>query len=314
MARALVMVGGLGTGAFQAGAVAALAGAGIDWDVVVGSGAGALNALLVADGRVETMLRLWREQASGGVPVIADLADRASAAAGAAVPGARASLDPRAVQGLVSTAMVTELAEPWTAGLEARLRVRGRRLLLPILDLAEGRARLVEPTAELHADQLAAAVAAAASTPVACLPVPLRLRDGAPPRPCVDGLGALPRPLRGVVEAAGDHSRHLDGFDLVVGIPPTAPGASVSPLGLAEVAAAVDAARVSAALEAELEALAAAGLGVTVIRPDLDSWRRFTGRDDADLRLEFPGAVTRNGALLELTADYGRWLASPACD
>ncbi len=312
MTRALVLIGGLGTGAFQAGAVAGLAEAGGSWDLVAGSGAGALNGLLAADGRLDAMARLWREQAADGVPVLADRMGRAAAAARAACPGARTALDPWATDGLVDVGMVAELAAPWSAGLAARLASAGRRLLLPVLDLATGRAHVIEPAVELLPEQLPDAVAAATATAVACAPWPLVLPGTASPHPCVDGLAVLPRPLSALL---GRLHAPAERLDLVMALPAADPGAAaVAPFGLARIAAAAEGARLAAAVEADLDRLTAGATELRVLRPDASSWRRFTGRSDADLRLEFPDAVSRNGALLELTEAYGRELAAHVCD
>jgi len=50
-------------------------------------------------------------------------------------------------------------------------------------------------------------------------------------------------------------------------------------------------------------------LTLRIIRPTPESWRAFTGRDGADLGVEFPGDLDRNAELLRLIHGYGRWLA-----
>lgn len=59
-AVALVFSGGGAKGAWEAGAAAALLGAGLPVRVVAGSSAGALNAAMVADGRLDRLEALWR--------------------------------------------------------------------------------------------------------------------------------------------------------------------------------------------------------------------------------------------------------------
>lgn len=51
------------------------------------------------------------------------------------------------------------------------------------------------------------------------------------------------------------------------------------------------------------------GMRLRIIQPTPESWRAFTGRKDADVSLEFPGDLDRNGELLQLVHGYGRWLA-----
>lgn len=48
---------------------------------------------------------------------------------------------------------------------------------------------------------------------------------------------------------------------------------------------------------------------IRIFRPTNDSWRTFTGREDADVLAEFPEALDRNGELIQLVLGYGRWLA-----
>lgn len=50
-------------------------------------------------------------------------------------------------------------------------------------------------------------------------------------------------------------------------------------------------------------------MDLRIIRPTPESWRAFTGREEADLGVEFPGELDRNAELLRLIHGYGRWLA-----
>jgi len=50
-------------------------------------------------------------------------------------------------------------------------------------------------------------------------------------------------------------------------------------------------------------------MDLRIIRPTPESWRAFTGREEADLGVEFPGDLDRNAELLRLIHGYGRWLA-----
>lgn len=59
MKRGLVLEGGGGKGAFQAGAIKALYEAGYRFDAVAGTSVGALNAAALACGRVAEVLRFW---------------------------------------------------------------------------------------------------------------------------------------------------------------------------------------------------------------------------------------------------------------
>src|SRR5713101_2418991 len=57
---ALVLSGGGAKGAYEAGVAAALVERGVPIRLVAGSSAGALNAAMIADGRVERLEALWR--------------------------------------------------------------------------------------------------------------------------------------------------------------------------------------------------------------------------------------------------------------
>jgi len=313
-ARLLVLFGGLGTGAFQAGAVSALAEGGMRWQAFCGGGAGAVNALLAADGRFADMTRLWADQARAGVPLLASLHDAATAAAAAATPGAWAVVDPRSVAGLVAMDAVEDALGPFTAGLGDRLTSRGTVLRVPILCLAGGEAWLADPTRDVPPHLTARLLAAAAATPVACRPVLLATARGSDhdgtERPLVDGSSALVRPLAETVEAVRGAGLEVAEVDVVMGVPAAVGEAPFEPLGLAEVAARADAARLAAATMADAARLAADGTHVRLVRPDSTSWREFTGRADAEVALEFPTATTRNGSLLELTREFGAWLGT----
>lgn len=53
-------------------------------------------------------------------------------------------------------------------------------------------------------------------------------------------------------------------------------------------------------------------LDLRILRPTLESWRAFTGREDADLLGEYPETLERNGEVVRLILGYGRWLAEHA--
>ena len=57
---ALVFSGGGAKGAWEAGVAAALIEGGVPVRVVAGSSSGALNAVMIADGRIERLESLWR--------------------------------------------------------------------------------------------------------------------------------------------------------------------------------------------------------------------------------------------------------------
>src|SRR5437660_12827324 len=57
---ALVLSGGGAKGAYEAGVAAALVERGVPIRLVAGSSAGALNAAMIADGRLDRLEALWR--------------------------------------------------------------------------------------------------------------------------------------------------------------------------------------------------------------------------------------------------------------
>lgn len=74
MTTALVLPGGGGKGAFQAGAEEALRRNGYDWDVILGTSVGALNGAMLATGQPKTLKSVWftlsEDQVQSGGPSI----------------------------------------------------------------------------------------------------------------------------------------------------------------------------------------------------------------------------------------------------
>jgi NTE family protein len=166
---ALVLSGGGAKGAYEAGVAAAFVRRGLPIRLVAGSSAGALNAVMLADGRVDELERLWRSLTRERVYAL-----RASVFFAGLLPGwltlltvdrAGSLFDPRPLRELI------------TASLDlGRVRASPVRLLVVTTDLVRRERRLFD-NRTVSIDALMAAVAVPGAFP----PVEV---DGAP---LVDG-------------------------------------------------------------------------------------------------------------------------------
>ncbi len=354
MARALVLSGGGVKGTFEAGVVHRLVERGEGgWSVFSGVSAGALNALLTAQGRVEEMARLWVDQARRGLPAFRSRLDAATLAVHAIAPGLLTYADVTAVDGLFDNRELAEIVEPFAAGLAGRLKRLGHTLRIGVVCLQTGEYLSVDPTRHVAAGDVAALVLASTAIPLAFDPVELVVNvPGAAcsgrRRQFVDGGVRNITPLKDAIAAAREAGVELEGIDVVLASPQDPAGADHEFHGLLEIGLraeeilvneiyrndveAFERANALAVLHRRLAALADAGdeealrlaewlkaalpgsaryrpLDLRIIAPTPESWRAFTGREDADVSLEFPSDLDRNGELLRLIHGYGRWLA-----
>jgi len=148
---ALILSGGGAKGAWEAGVAAALIERGLPVRVVAGSSAGALNAAMVADGRLDRLQDLWRTVTREQVYTL-----RASVLFAGLLPGAltlwaldRAGslLDPAPLRALIATSIDLE-----------RIRASRVELLVVATDLARGTKRAFD-NRSVSADALMAAAA-----------------------------------------------------------------------------------------------------------------------------------------------------------
>ncbi len=355
--RALVLAGGGVRGIFQAGVIRRLVEVGENkWGIFTGVAAGAVNALLTAQGKSEEMTALWLRQTETGLGAFRPWLDRASVVLQEMAPGLLTHADVESLDGLCDSRELREIVEPFAAGLTERLRQLGRQLRIGVACLQTAECLAVDPASQVPPETVADLVVASMATPLAFGPVELVVN--VPDARCSGrrcqfisaGARSL-RPLADVLAAAREAGVELDGIDVIECTPEDPEGADHELHGLLGIGLraeemladqvwhneleSLSRANATAALRRRLEGLSDAGdktalqalewltvavpavlryrrLDLCLIRPTAASWRAFTGRDDADLSLEFPADLTRNAELLRLTYSYGRWLAEHA--
>jgi NTE family protein len=154
---ALVLSGGGAKGAWEAGAAAALIEAGVPVRLVAGSSAGALNAAMLADGRLDQLQALWRSLSREQVYEL-----RPGVLFAGLLPGwltllaldhAGSLFDPAPLRDLITARLDLE-----------RVRASPRRLLVVTTDLARRAARVFD-NATVSVDALMAAAAVPGAFP-----------------------------------------------------------------------------------------------------------------------------------------------------
>lgn len=134
---ALVLSGGGAKGAYEAGVAAAFVRRGLPLRLVTGSSAGALNAAMLADGRVDTLEALWRGLTSERVYRL-----RPSVFLAGFLPGWLTLLSLDHAGSLFDTQPLRELI---TASIDlARIRASPVRLLVTATDLARRQRRIFD--------------------------------------------------------------------------------------------------------------------------------------------------------------------------
>ena len=189
---ALVLSGGGAKGAWEAGAAAALIEGGVPVRVVAGSSAGALNAAMLADGRLDRLQTHWRSVTRDQVYAL-----RPGVFFAGLLPGwltlltldvAGSLFDPSPLRALIAGAVDLE-----------RIRASPTRLLVVTTDLARREARLFD-----NATVTVEALMAATAVPGAFPPVDVdgaRLVDGGLTgrAPVLEALAAGPPVARALV-------------------------------------------------------------------------------------------------------------------
>jgi NTE family protein len=154
---ALVLSGGGAKGAWEAGAAVRLLERGLPIRLVAGSSAGALNAAMLADGRLDRLEALWRsvtrEQVYGLRPGVFFAGLLPGWLTLLALDGAGSLFDPAPLRELITGALDLE-----------RVRASPRRLLVVTTDLAR-RAPRVFDNATVSVDALMAAAAVPGAFP-----------------------------------------------------------------------------------------------------------------------------------------------------
>jgi NTE family protein len=154
---ALVLSGGGAKGAWEAGAAVALIERGVPVSLVAGSSAGALNAAMLADGRLDRLQSLWRSISREQVYALRPSVIFAGLLPGwvtlLALDAAGSLFDPTPLRELIAGALDFE-----------RIRASPRRLLVITTDLARRAPRLFD-NATVSVDVLMAAAAVPGAFP-----------------------------------------------------------------------------------------------------------------------------------------------------
>jgi len=189
---ALVLSGGGSKGAWEAGAAVALVEGGVPVRVVAGSSAGALNAAMLVDGRLERVSALWRSVRREQVYAL-----RPAVVFAGLLPGWLTLLALDAAGSLFDPAPLRELITG-TVDFE-RVRASPRRLLVVTTDLA-GRAVRTFDNATVSVDALMAAAAVPGAFPPVAVDGTLLVDGGLTGRaPVLEALAAEPTVGRAIV-------------------------------------------------------------------------------------------------------------------
>lgn len=189
---ALVLSGGGAKGAWEAGAAMALIEAGLPIKLVAGSSAGALNAAMLADGRLDRLQAHWRSVTRDQVYTL-----RPGVLFAGLLPGwltlltldaAGSLFDPAPLRGLITGAVDLE-----------RVRASPVRLLVVATDLAKREARLFD-NETVTVDALMAASAVPGAFPPVDVDGALLVDGGLTARaPVLEALAAGPPVARALV-------------------------------------------------------------------------------------------------------------------
>jgi NTE family protein len=189
---ALVLSGGGSKGAWEAGAAIALIEGGLLVRLAAGSSAGALNAAMLADGRLERLSALWRSVRREQVYAL-----RPGLLFAGLLPGWLTLLALDASGSLLDPAPLRELIEG-AIDLE-RVRASARRLLVVTTDLA-ARAPRTFDNATVTVDALMAAAAVPGAFPPVAVNGTLLVDGGLTGRaPVLEALAAEPSVGRAIV-------------------------------------------------------------------------------------------------------------------
>ncbi|MEW6337930.1 MAG: hypothetical protein AB1625_11090 [Acidobacteriota bacterium] len=294
--RALVVLADGVQAGFAAGVVAELAARGVRWSTACGAGLGAQVAALAILGEADEGERRWRRMAESGMTMFES---RVAAARALPVPaGVLVLPDALALGGWLADEGLAEFLAPERAGLPGRSRRGGVGLWAAVEDMVDGRRGWLDLTAG-HAAEAAGNLDAAARFPVGWPP----RRESEPPGESIrwGGTGALPESLPEEVLNAR--------VDLVCGFP--VPPARRPELGdsLLELAQRRD--EIGAAVRAQAWAQLLCR-DSRVLAPDGRAWVEWSGRDGADLGVEYPLPWSRNGEVAAAIIQFGREAARRA--
>jgi predicted acylesterase/phospholipase RssA len=284
-ARHLLVLADGGQAAFAAGAVAALAAAGSQWNVGWGSGLGAQVAILALLGEAEEGARRWRRWAENGASLLRSRIGLAREAL-ANFDGVTVGPDPWRLDGWLDGTTLAEHLAPDLADVPGRLGRAGTRCAVGVSAMSEGRIEWIELTA-VDAATAATALAATATFPGGWGPN----RDGAwGGAACA--LAALP------VEVSDAAS------DVVCGFPVPAVARPSAGVSLFELVQRRDELLAAAWLQHWL--VRRPGGDVRLVAPEPGAYAAWAARDGADLGVEYPLPSEHNAALVGSILSFGR--------
>ena len=284
--RGLLVLADGAQAAFAAGAVAKLARAGVTWRRGAGAGLGAHVALLALLGEAPEAERRWRRQAELGCPLLRSRLAAARERLGDA-PGTTLTLDGWAFAGWLDDDALAEHLAPEMAAAPERLARAGFGVAVAVEDLAAGRSEWIE-LAGVGAAEAGDLVRAAAAFPGGWGPEEVAGEQWA--GRVWGGVGAA---LGGDAPWTGDALA----WDVVCGFPVPAVARPALGGSLVELVQRRTEARGAAAVERWLDA--GPGRELRLIAPTDAVWRAWSGREAAEIGVEYPLPCERNG---ELTA------------
>ncbi len=284
--RGLLVLADGAQAAFAAGAVAELARAGLTWRRGAGAGLGAHVALLALLGEAAEAERRWRRQADLGCPLLrsrlAAVRERLGDASGTVL-----ALDAWTLSGWLDDEALAEHLAPEMAGAPERLARAGASLAVAVEDVAAGGAAWVE-LAGVDAAEAGGLLRAAAAFPGGWGPQNVAGVRWA--GPAWGGVGAS---YGGQAPWAGDALA----WDVVCGFP--VPALARPALGASLVEMVQRRSEAGAAAEVVLWLDGESGRSLRVVAPGAAAWRAWSGREAAEIGVEYPLPWERNG---ELTA------------
>lgn len=282
--------------AFAAGAVAELARTGTSWDRGAGAGLGAHVALLAVLGETAEAERRWTREASLGCPMFESRLGVARRGIGDP-RGVTLLPDPWSLAGWLDPAGLAEHLAPETAAVPKRLTQRGATMMVAVEDLTSGAAEWVD-LGRVEASEAGTILRGAAAFPAGWGPE--SDTPGGATRLLWGGVGLA---FRGAMPWAGDGRE----WDVVCGFPvpavarPALGGALLELLQRRSEASAADA--VVRLIDGP------DGNRLRVVAPTDSAWRSWSGRDGADLGVEYPLPWERNGELTAAAVRFGAFAA-----
>lgn len=282
--------------AFAAGAVAELARRGARWERGAGAGLGAHIAVLALLDEAAEAERRWLREAALDCPMFESRLGAARRRLGDA-RGLTLLPDPWSLAGWLDPAGLAEHLVPEMAAAPQRLARRGATVVVAVEDLTSGAAEWVD-LGTLEAVEAGGVLRAAAAFPAGWGPESVEL--GGATRLLWGGVGMA---FQGAMPWAADAL----GWDVVCGFPVPAVARPALGGALLELLQRRSEASAAAAIERWVDRADDGSL--RMVAPNEKAWRAFSGRDGADLGVEYPLSWERNGELVGALGRFGAFAA-----